>query len=127
MLNEKLNYNIVEKKDVLKEKSFEFAIRIVKLVQYLQSEKKEFVLSKQLLRSATAIGTLISEAQFEQSKADFLDKMYIALKEANESIYWLELLHATEYLTHNQFEDICSDSKEMLALLIAAMKSKLNK
>lgn len=89
----------------------------------MQEKKKEFILSKQLLRSGTAIGALISEAQFGQSKADFLSKMYIALKETNESIYWIELLYATGYLNDQQFQDICSDCKEILALLIATTKT----
>jgi TIGR02436 family protein len=110
-------------RNILKEKSFEFAIRIVKLVRFLQEEKKEFVLSKQLLRSGTAIGALVSEAQFGQSNADFLSKMYIALKEANESVYWIELLHATEYLNDTQFQSINADSKEILALLISITKT----
>jgi TIGR02436 family protein len=110
-------------RNVLKEKSFEFAIRIVKLIKYLQEEKKEFVLSKQLLRSGTAIGALVAEAQFGQSRADFLSKMYIALKEANESIYWTELLHATEYLNDSQFQSIYDDSKEILAILISTTKT----
>ena len=73
-------------KSILKDKSYAFAIRIVRLVQYLQVEKKEFVLSKQILKSGTAIGALISEAEFGQSKADFVSKMSIALKEANETV-----------------------------------------
>jgi TIGR02436 family protein len=109
--------------NILKERSFEFAIRIVKLVKYLQEEKKEFVLSKQLLRSGTAIGALVSEAQFGQSRADFLSKLYIALKEANESVYWIELLHATEYLNESQFQSINADSKGILALLISITKT----
>lgn len=114
---------IMIRKNVLKEKSFDFAVRIVKLTHFLQQEKKEFVLSKQLLRSGTAIGALVSEAQFGQSKADFLSKMYIALKEANESVYWIELLYATEYITKHQFENIQTDCKEVLALLIATTKT----
>lgn len=80
------------KESVLKIKSYEFAIRIVKLEQFLCREKKGFVLSKQILKSGTAIGDLIREAEFAQSKADFTNKMNIALKEANETIYWLEIL-----------------------------------
>lgn len=79
-------------KSILKDKSYLFAIRIVKLSQFLQNEKKEFVLSKQILRSGTAIGALIREAEFGQSKADFTSKMNIALKEANETDYWNLLL-----------------------------------
>ena len=117
----------MEKKDVLKEKSFEFAVRIVKLVNYLQEEKKEFILSKQLLRSGTAIGALVSEAKFGQSNADFLSKMYIALKEANETLYWLKLLYVTEYISFSQFESMECDGNEILAMLISTTKTMKNK
>lgn len=82
----------------LKDKSYQFAIRIVKLSQNLHSEKKEFGLSKQILRCGTAIGALVREAEFAQSKPDFVHKMNIALKEANETAYWLSLLKDTDYL-----------------------------
>ena len=85
-------------KSILKEKSYVFAIRVVKLSQFLREERKEFVLSKQILRSGTAIGALVREAEFGQSKADFRSKMSIALKEANETDYWLNLLKDTNYL-----------------------------
>ena len=85
-------------KSILREKSYAFAIRIVKFSKLLQHEKKEFILSKQLIRSGTAIGALIREAEFGQSKADFANKMSIALKEANETEYWLLLLNDAEYL-----------------------------
>ena len=120
----------MEKKGVLKEKSFNFSIKIVRLVQQLQNEKKEFVLSRQLLRSGTAIGALVSEAKFGQSDADFLSKMYIALKEANETTYWIQLLYSTDYLTKEQYEDIYQDNKELLAILIAitkTLKAKIQK
>ena len=83
-------------KSILKEKSYVFAIRVVKLSQFLREERKEFVLSKQILRSGTAIGALVREAEFGQSKADFRSKMSIALKEANETDYWLNLLKKTQ-------------------------------
>ncbi len=94
-------------KDVIIEnKSFDFAVRIVNLYKYLTSEKKEFVLSKQLLRSGTSIGANVAEAQKAQSQADFSAKLYIAMKEASESHYWLRLLYKTEYLTENEFFSI---------------------
>lgn len=117
----------MEKKNALKEKSFAFAVRIVKLVQYLQSDKKECVLSKQLLRSGTAVGALVAEARYEQSEADFLSKMYIALKEANETIYWIDLLNATGYLAENEFTSINNDSKELLAILVSITKTTKTK
>ncbi len=110
-------------KSVLKDKSYAFAIRIVKLSQYLQSEKKEFVLSKQVLRSGTAIGALIREAEFGQSKTDFASKMNIALKEDNETDYWLSILKDTNYLDEKMFESLRSDCNELTAMLISSVKT----
>ncbi len=93
-------------KFVLREKSYAFAIRTVKLYQFLCTERKEFVLSKQLLRSGTAVGALIKEAEFGQSRADFRNKMTIALKEANETAYWLSLLKDTGYLTERMYQSV---------------------
>ena len=93
-------------KSVLKDKSYAFAIRVVKLSQYLQTEKKEFVLSKQILRSGTSVGALIREAEFGQSKADFVSKMSISLKEANETEYWLCILKDTGYIELDFFKPI---------------------
>ena len=105
------------------EKSFEFAVRIVNLYKYLTREQKEYILAKQLLRCGTSIGANISEAQRGQSKADFAAKMNIALKEANETLYWLRLLHRTEYLNRTQFECIEKDAQELLNLLTAICKT----
>ena len=96
-------------KSVVKDKSFDFAVRIVKLCRYLREEKKEFVLSKQLLRSGTSIGANISEAQRGQTKPDFYAKISIALKEASETEYWIRLLHATEYINNKEFSSLHSD------------------
>ena len=111
------------KENVVKTKSFAFAIRIVKLARHLQNEKKEFVLSRQVLRSGTSIGALIREAEHAESKADFIHKMSIALKEANETLYWLELLHQTEYMTDQSFESVQIDSEELVKLLVAIVKT----
>lgn len=111
------------KSNVVKEKSFAFAIRIVNLYKFLTSEKKEFVLSKQLLRSGTAVGALVREAEQGESKADFVHKLAIALKEANETEYWLELLHQTEYLEQKAFESIHKDNVELLKLLTSIIKT----
>ena len=111
------------KKNIVKEKSFSFAIRIVKLYQYIQSEKKEYVLSKQLLRSGTSVGAMVREAEHSESKADFIHKMAIAQKEINESIYWLELLKETNYLSIEQFESINVDAVEMIKLITSIIKS----
>lgn len=114
------------KKNVVKEKSFAFAIRIVKLYQYLVG-KQEFVLSKQLLRSGTAIGALIREGEHAESKADFVHKMSVALKEANETAYWLELLFQTDFLTEKEYTAIKHDCEELIKLLVSIIKtSKTN-
>lgn len=109
--------------NVIKNKSFAFAVRIVKLYQFLCETKKEFVLSKQLLRSGTAVGALIREAEHAESKADFKHKMSIAQKEINESIYWLELLKETGYLTIEQFQSINADAVEIIKLLTSIIKT----
>ena|SRR5690242_2399950 len=98
--------------NILKIKSYAFAIRIVKLSQRLQNDKKEFVLSKQILRSGTSVGALIREAEYGQSKIDFVHKMSIALKEANESEYWINLLRDTGYIETNVSESLEVDCKE---------------
>ena len=105
------------------EKSMAFAVRIVNLYKYLESEKRERVLSKQLLRSGTSIGANVREGTYGQSRADFLAKMGIALKEATETEYWLELLTKTEYLTSEQYDSINMDCSEIAKLLTAIVKS----
>ena len=104
-------------------KSFALAVRIVKLCKYLRNTKKEYVLSKQLLRSGTSIGANVSEAQRAQSRADFLSKLSIALKEANETQYWLKLLLHTDYLTEKEFSSIHDDLSEVLSILTAICKT----
>lgn len=104
-------------------KSFAFALRVVKLAKYLQEEKREFVLSKQVLRSGTAIGALVREAEHAQSKADFINKMSIALKEANETDYWLDLLHQSGYVTQESYNSIHPDIQELLKLLVSIVKT----
>lgn len=112
--------------NIIVDKSKNFAIRIVKLYKYLNEEKKEYVLSKQLLRSGTSIGANVKEAVRGQSKADFTAKMNIALKEASESEYWLEILHETEYLTEQQFDSIYADCKDLIKILMSIVKSARN-
>lgn len=113
----------MEKEGALRNHSFAFALRTVRLYEYLCKEKREFVLSKQLLRSGTAIGALVREAEQAESRADFVHKLAIALKEANESEYWLELLYRSEYIDEKGFESIISDLKELLKLLTAIIKT----
>jgi four helix bundle protein len=110
-------------KSILKEKSYEFAIRIVKLNHFLRTENNEYVLSKQILRSGTSIGALIREAEFGQSRADFRNKMYIALKEANETDYWLNLLKDTNYISKKMFQSISADCLELIKMLVATVKT----
>lgn len=111
------------KENLIKTKSFGFAIRIVKLYQYLCEQKKEFVLSKQLLRSGTSVGAMVREAEHSESKADFIHKMATAQKEINEVIYWLELLNATDYLSKEQFESINTDAVELIKLITSIIKT----
>ncbi len=97
-------------------KSFGFAVRIVKLFQYLQLNWKDYVLSKQVLRSRTAIGALVHEADFGQSKPDFVNKLSIALKEGNETLYWLALLRQTDYITNEMHQSLESNCRELIAI-----------
>lgn len=117
----------MKRDNVLVDKSFSFAVRIVNLYKYLCSEKKEFVLSKQLLRSGTSIGANISESQDAQSTNDFISKLSIALKEARESKYWIELLKETEYLTNTEVSSILNDLEEILKLLVSIIKTTKEK
>ncbi len=111
------------KENIVKTKSFAFAVRVVKLYQFLSEQKKEFVLSKQLLRSGTSVGAMVREAEHAETKNDFKHKMGIAQKEINESIYWLELLKETGFLTNEQFESINSDAVEIIKLITVIIKS----
>lgn len=104
-------------------KSYAFALRVVKLYKYITIEKKEYVLSKQLLRSGTAIGALIKEGEHAQSKADFLNKMNVALKEANETEYWIQLLRDSEYISIKQSISILEDVLEIIRLLTSIVKT----
>jgi four helix bundle protein len=110
-------------KNTVREKSFAFAIRAVKLGQFLQTNDKEYVLSKQILRSGTAIGALIREAEHAESRIDFIHKMSIALKEASETEYWTELLYQTDYLNQRWYESVMTDVQELNRLLITIIKT----
>jgi four helix bundle protein len=111
------------KPNVVRGKSFAFALRVVKLSKYLQEERREFVLSRQVLRSGTAIGALVREAEHAQSKADFINKMSVGLKEANETDYWLDLLHQSDYITQESYDSIHPDVQELIKLLVAIVKT----
>lgn len=112
--------------NVIENKSFQFAIRIVRLYKFLCEEKKEYILSKQLLRAGTSIGANVTESQQAQSKPDFVSKISIAIKEASETKYWIKLLGATEYLSENQTKSILDDCVEIEKILVTILKSAKN-
>lgn len=109
--------------NIVKNKSYEFAIMIVRASEQLVANKKEYILSKQLVRSGTSIGALIREAEFGQSKADFINKLSIALKEANETIYWLCLLKDTNYLAEEVANELMKACSELISMLVASVKT----
>ena len=109
--------------DTVKNRSKKFAVRIVKLYKYLTVEKKEYVLSKQILRSGTSIGANIHEAQYAQGKKDFISKLEIALKEASETGYWLELLFRTKYIDEQTFKALSTKCTSLRAMLIASCRT----
>ena len=111
------------KKNIIREKTFAFALRIVKLHRFLNEEKREYVLSKQLLRSGTAVGALVREAEQAESKADFIHKMAIALKEANETDCWVELLFQSEIINQKECESIKPDAVELIKVLTSIIKT----
>ncbi len=111
------------KEIIIKTKSYAFAIRIVKLYKFLNGEKKEYVLSKQLLRCGTSVGALIREAEHAESKPDFKHKLSVAQKEINETIYWLDLLKDTNYLISEQYESIQKDAIEIIKIITSIIKT----
>ena len=108
--------------NAIQEKSRDFAIRIIRCYQYLTDNRNEFVMSKQLLRCGTSIGANTRESRNAQSRLDFLNKLNIALKEADETEYWLDLLHITSYLDDKQYASLDKDCKELIALLVSIIK-----
>ena len=112
--------------NAVEDKSFKFAVRVVKLSKWLQSNQNEFILSKQFLRSGTSIGANVAEAQQAQSRADFVSKMNIALKECVETDYWLRLMHAADYLSEIEFQSISSDCIEIKKILISILRTSKN-
>jgi four helix bundle protein len=116
----------MKKESIVMQKSYAFALRIIKAYKYFGSEQHEYVLSKQLLRSGTAIGALVKEAEHAQSRADFINKMNIALKEANETEYWIMLLHDSDYLDDKAYNSLIEDSRELIRLLISIVKTTKN-
>ena len=110
--------------NVIKRKSRLFAIDVVRVYQWLCEEKHEFIMSKQLLRSGTSIGANVAEGVRGQSKADFYAKMNIALKEASETSYWLDILHETDYLPSDRFNDLNNKHEELISILVAILKNR---
>ena len=111
------------KDNVIKRKSFDFALEIVEVCKVLVEEKREYVLSKQVLRSGTAVGALVRESEHAESKKDFIHKLAIALKEANETEYWLELLYRANYLPEKVYQKLIKAIKELLRILISILKT----
>lgn len=109
--------------NIIKDLSFNLAIRVINLYKYLVNEKKEFVMSKQILRCGTSVGANVRESLHAQSTADFISKLNIALKEAEETLYWQELLHATEYIDTRMFESLNNDTKQVIGTLVKIIKS----
>jgi len=110
-----------EKQNPLKDKSFQFALKIIKLYTFISEQKREYVMNKQLLRSGTSIGANIREAQNVQSKVDFIHKLSISQKECNETLYWLELLHKSDFLEEKEFTTIHGDANELLKMLLSSI------
>ncbi|MCD6579600.1 four helix bundle protein [bacterium] len=111
------------KENILKDRSYSFAIDIVNLSRILVEEKKEYVLTKQILKLGTSIGALVREAEYAQSKADFVNKLSIALKEANETDYWLSILKDTNYINNELYKKLSDDVNEIIGMLVASVKT----
>ena len=108
---------------ILKAKTFDFAVRIINLYKYLKKKHGELIISQQIIRAGTSIGALIREAEFAESRKDFMHKLTISLKEANESVYWIELLYATGFITGKMYESIKVDAEELLKMLVSSIKT----
>jgi four helix bundle protein len=117
----------MSRESILKTKSFDFAVRIIKLYKYLKKMHNEYELSQQLVKAGTSIGALIREAEHAESRKDFVHKLNIGLKEANESVYWLQLLHTTDYINKRMFDSLIKDALELLKMLISSVKTTKNR
>ena len=115
------------KPNVIAEKSEEFAVRVINLSKYLVAEKKEYIISKQIFRSGTSIGANVSESRNAQSKEDFISKLNIALKEADETAYWLRILKRTEFISQDQFSSLNEDVQELISILVSIIKTTKEK
>ena len=110
-------------KNVLRDKSYAFALKIVQMYKEIVEKKKEYVLSKQVLRAGTSIGAIVRESEYAQSKADFINKLSIALKEASETDYWLSLLYDSKYITQGQYNEVSSLCKELIKITTASINT----
>ena len=117
----------MSQQSIIKIKSFDFAVRIIKLYKFLKKNFSEYDLSQQLLRSGTGVGALVREAEHAESRKDFLHKLNIGLKEANECVYWLDLLYATEYINKRMYESLSKDAIELLKMLISSVRTMKRK
>lgn len=117
----------MSRESILKKKSFDFAVRVIKLSNYLRKEHRAHELAGQILRSGTSVGAIVREAEHAESKKDFIHKLNIGLKEINESVYWLELLYATCLINQNMYESLITDATELLKMLVASIKTMKNK
>ncbi len=113
----------MKRENIIREKSYAFALRVVKLYSFLCKEKQEYILAKQILRSGTSVGALVRECEHAESKADFIHKLSISLKEANETEYWLNILKDTNYITEALFLSLNKDLEEILKLLTSIIKT----
>ena len=113
----------MSRESILKTKSFDFAVRIIKLYKYLKKTHHEFELSLQVLRAGTSVGALIREAEHAESRKDFIHKLNIGLKEINESVYWLDLLFATDFINKPMYDSMKTDGETLLRMLIASIKT----
>ncbi len=111
------------KESILKQKTYAFALKVIKVYKQINTEHKEYVLSKQFLKSGTSPGALVREAEYGQSKPDFISKMSIALKESNECDYWTCLLKDSDYISQETFDDLQTDNKEIIYMLISSIKT----
>ena len=121
------NYLTMSNNSILKSKIFDFAVRVINLYKYLKKRHGEYVISQQIIRAGTSIGALVREAEYAESRKDFLHKLHISLKEANESVYWLELLYATDFITKKMFDSVINDATQLLKMLISSVKTVKSK
>ncbi|HEV7781237.1 MAG TPA: four helix bundle protein [Chitinophagaceae bacterium] len=113
----------MSRESVLKQKSFDFAVRVINLYKFLKAKHNEYIISRQIFKSGTAIGALVREAEHAESRRDFAHKLNISLKEANESVYWLQLLYATEYIDKKMFDSMMKDAVGLLKMLVTSVKT----